>query len=134
LPEQDCVPFGRGERSSDGDHPQPHHRPCPQQEGSSAILNCTNFWPPDPKDGHFASVRINDTPTLLFDEDENFESHHYAFHVSDAEFDAIFSRIREANLVYGSAHRGLSAMVSSMTGTAAAVSIFVTLTAMCLNL
>ena len=56
----------------------------------------------DPKGGHFAPVRINDTLTLLFDDDE-FESHHYAFHVSDAEFDAIFGRIREAKLVYGSA-------------------------------
>ena len=53
----------------------------------------------DPKDGHFAPVRL----TLLFDDDEEFESHHYAFHVSDAEFDAIFGRIREAKLTYGSA-------------------------------
>ena len=57
----------------------------------------------DPKGGHFAPVRINDTLTLLFDDDEEFESHHYAFHVSDAEFDAIFGRIREAKLAYGSA-------------------------------
>jgi catechol 2,3-dioxygenase-like lactoylglutathione lyase family enzyme len=57
----------------------------------------------DPKDGHFAPVRINDTITLLFDDGEEFESHHYAFHVSDAEFDAIFGRIREAKLTYGSA-------------------------------
>jgi len=57
----------------------------------------------DPKDGHFAPVRINDTLTLLFDDDEEFESHHYAFHVSDAEFNAIFGRIREAKLAYGSA-------------------------------
>jgi catechol 2,3-dioxygenase-like lactoylglutathione lyase family enzyme len=57
----------------------------------------------DPKGGHFAPVRINDTLTLLFDDGEEFESHHYAFHVSDAEFDAIFGRIREAKLVYGSA-------------------------------
>lgn len=46
----------------------------------------------DPKGGHFAPVCINDTLTLLFDDDDQFESHHYAFHVSDAEFDAIFSR------------------------------------------
>src|SRR6516162_11507840 len=57
----------------------------------------------DPKGGHFAPVRINDTLTLLFDDDEEFESHHYAFSVSDAEFDAIFGRIREAKLAYGSA-------------------------------
>jgi catechol 2,3-dioxygenase-like lactoylglutathione lyase family enzyme len=48
-------------------------------------------------------VRINDTLTLLFDDQEKFESHHYAFHVSDAEFDAILGRIREAKLTYGSA-------------------------------
>ena len=52
---------------------------------------------------HFAPVRVNDTLTLLFDDDEEFESHHYAFHVSNAEFDAIFGRIREAKLAYGSA-------------------------------
>ena len=53
--------------------------------------------------GHFAPVRVNDTLTLLFDEDASFESHHYAFHVSDAEFDAIFARIKKAELAYGSA-------------------------------
>src|ERR1700745_3280117 len=57
----------------------------------------------DAKTDHFAPVRINDTLTLLFDDGEDFESHHYAFHVSDAEFDAIFGRIREAKLAYGSA-------------------------------
>jgi hypothetical protein len=57
----------------------------------------------DPKGGHFAPVRINDALTLLFDDVKEFESHHYAFDVSDAEFDAIFGRIREAKLAYGSA-------------------------------
>ena len=59
-----------------------------------------------PYDGageHFAPVKINDMLTFLFDDDTNFESHHYAFHVSDAEFDAIFRRVKEAGLVYGSA-------------------------------
>jgi hypothetical protein len=49
----------------------------------------------DPKSGHFAPVRINETLTLLFDDHEEFESHHYAFHVSDAEFDAILGRMRD---------------------------------------
>jgi catechol 2,3-dioxygenase-like lactoylglutathione lyase family enzyme len=52
---------------------------------------------------HFAPVRVNETLTLLFDEGTSFESHHYAFHVSDAEFDAIFERIKKAGLSYGSA-------------------------------
>ena len=53
-------------------------------------------------DGHFASVRVSDTLTLLFDNADTFERHHYAFHVSDEEFDAILSRIQQAGLAYGS--------------------------------
>lgn len=52
---------------------------------------------------HFAPVKVNDTLTFLFDDDTKFESHHYAFHVSDTEFDAIFGRMKEVGLVYGSA-------------------------------
>jgi catechol 2,3-dioxygenase-like lactoylglutathione lyase family enzyme len=56
------------------------------------------------REGHFAPVKVNDTLTFLFnDESAGFASHHYAFHVSDAEFDAIFRRVRDAGLVYGSA-------------------------------
>jgi len=57
----------------------------------------------DDRGGHFAPVRVNETLTLLFDDDDAFESHHYAFHVSDAEFDAILERINKAGLAYGSA-------------------------------
>ncbi|CAL1239264.1 VOC family protein [Candidatus Methylocalor cossyra] len=52
--------------------------------------------------GHFAPVRVNDTLTLDFDESTSFEPHHYAFHVSDEEFDAIFQRIEAAGIVFGS--------------------------------
>ena len=52
---------------------------------------------------HFAPVRVNETLTLLFDQDTSFDSHHYAFHVSDAEFDAIFEQIKQAGLSYGNA-------------------------------
>jgi catechol 2,3-dioxygenase-like lactoylglutathione lyase family enzyme len=51
---------------------------------------------------HFAPVRINETLTLDFDNRDRFEKHHYAFHVSDAEFDAILGRIKEAGIPYGS--------------------------------
>jgi catechol 2,3-dioxygenase-like lactoylglutathione lyase family enzyme len=47
-------------------------------------------------------VRVNDTLTFDFAEREEFESHHYAFHVSDSEFDAIFARVKEAGLEYSS--------------------------------
>jgi catechol 2,3-dioxygenase-like lactoylglutathione lyase family enzyme len=52
---------------------------------------------------HFSPVRINKTTTLLFDDDKKFDSHHYAFHVSNREFDAILCRIKKAKIVFGSA-------------------------------
>jgi catechol 2,3-dioxygenase-like lactoylglutathione lyase family enzyme len=52
---------------------------------------------------YFAPVRVNESLTLLFDDDSKFESHHYAFHVANAEFDAILGRIKKAKIVFGSA-------------------------------
>ena len=65
------------------------------------------------KPGHFAQVRVNERLTLDFaDEPEPWggagfdprtgRSHHYAFHVSDAEFEAIFGRVKAKGLPYGS--------------------------------
>lgn len=51
--------------------------------------------------GHFAPVRVGDTLTLDFDNREEFESHHYAFHVSEEEFDAIFGRVKAERIPYG---------------------------------
>ena len=52
--------------------------------------------------GHFAPVRVNETFTLDFDHRDTFESHHYAFHVSDEEFDSILGRIKAEGLAFGS--------------------------------
>lgn len=53
--------------------------------------------------GPFAPVRINDALTFDFDDRRQpFEVHHYAFHVSDQEFDAIFDRVKKLGLIYGS--------------------------------
>jgi catechol 2,3-dioxygenase-like lactoylglutathione lyase family enzyme len=54
---------------------------------------------------HFAPVVINDTLTLDFDNREGFESHHYAFHVTDEDFDAIFGRVKAEGIKYGSGPR-----------------------------
>ncbi|MEA5578831.1 VOC family protein [Anabaena sp. UHCC 0451] len=51
---------------------------------------------------NFAAVHVNDKLTLDFADRENFESHHYAFYVSDQEFDEIFARVKQANLEYSS--------------------------------
>jgi catechol 2,3-dioxygenase-like lactoylglutathione lyase family enzyme len=52
--------------------------------------------------GHFAPVRVNQSLTLDFDEGENFDIHHYAFRVEDEDFDAIFSRVRQEGIPFGS--------------------------------
>ena len=52
--------------------------------------------------GHFAAVQVNDTLTLDFDNWESFESHHYAFHVGDEEFDAVLGRVKAEGMPYGS--------------------------------
>ena len=65
------------------------------------------------KPGHFAEVQINESLTFAFaDAPEHWgrlefnptssESHHYAFYVSDEEFDSIFERIKAKGLAYGS--------------------------------
>lgn len=59
---------------------------------------------------HFAPVRVNDRLTLDFDDDSNFDVHHYAFKVSENEFDRIFGRIQTEGIVYGSGPRALDDM------------------------
>lgn len=59
---------------------------------------------------HFAPVKVNDSLTLDFDDGENFERHHYAFKVAEAEFDAIFGRVRDEGIAYGSGPRARTDM------------------------
>ena len=54
---------------------------------------------------HFAPVRVNETLVMDFDTRASFEWHHYAFKVSDREFDAIFGRVKDEGLAYGSGPR-----------------------------
>ena len=59
---------------------------------------------------HFAPVRVNEALTLDFDERGDFEPHHYAFKVTDPEFDAIFDRVQAEGIVYGSGPRSRTDM------------------------
>ena len=54
---------------------------------------------------HFAPVQVNEALTFDFDERDRFEPHHYAFRVSEAEFDAIFGRVKAEGIPYGSGPR-----------------------------
>lgn len=52
---------------------------------------------------YFVPVRVNETLTLDFDDDvDRFDSHHYAFKVSESDFDTIFDRIQAEGIPYGS--------------------------------
>lgn len=55
--------------------------------------------------GHFAPVQIDEHLSLDFDNREDFQTSHYAFIVSDEEFDAILNRVRLGEIVYGSGPR-----------------------------
>jgi len=54
------------------------------------------------KFARFIVVRVNKTLCLDFANSEKFESHHYAFKVSEQDFDAIFERLKIENIKHGS--------------------------------
>jgi catechol 2,3-dioxygenase-like lactoylglutathione lyase family enzyme len=52
--------------------------------------------------GHFAQVQINESLTFDFTDEPEPWRQHYAFHVSDAEFEGIFEKVKAKGLAYGS--------------------------------
>ncbi len=54
----------------------------------------------DPPVAHFTPVTLSNRVTLDYDEATDFGSHHYAFLVSEEEFDAAFTRIQQAGIPY----------------------------------
>jgi catechol 2,3-dioxygenase-like lactoylglutathione lyase family enzyme len=54
--------------------------------------------------GHFSPVKVNDL-SLDWDDREDFEPHHYAFLVTDQEFDEILARVQTEGIPYGSGPR-----------------------------
>ncbi len=51
---------------------------------------------------HFIVARVNDTLCLDFDNKEKFDAHHYAFKVTEQEFDEIFARLQDEHMKFGS--------------------------------
>jgi catechol 2,3-dioxygenase-like lactoylglutathione lyase family enzyme len=58
----------------------------------------------------FAPVKFNDTLTMDFGEREEVHHNHYAFLVTDEEFDAIFQRVKDEGIPYGSGPRSVDDM------------------------
>jgi catechol 2,3-dioxygenase-like lactoylglutathione lyase family enzyme len=55
-----------------------------------------------PGQGYFAQVQVNESLTLDFADEPEPQSHHYAFHIGEAEFEAIFGRVKAKGIPYGS--------------------------------
>ena len=59
-----------------------------------------------PRPGYFAQVQINESLTFDFADAVEFEdptAHHYAFHVSDEEFEGIWRRVKAKGMGWGNA-------------------------------
>jgi hypothetical protein len=67
-------------------------------------------WADSEPQSSFTPVYVNETLTLDFADRDAFEGHHYCFHVSEADFDAIFGRIEAAAITYRSTPRGADDM------------------------
>jgi hypothetical protein len=80
----------------------PSHDPVPSAQSLASILDV----PWEAERGHFTPVYVNKTLTMDFAQREQFSSHHYCFHVSDAEFDGIFARVQAAGIKHRSSPRG----------------------------
>src|SRR4051812_6363560 len=52
--------------------------------------------------GHFAPVKVDEYLSMDFDTAEDFQPSHFAFIVTDPEFDDIFERVQVKKIVYGS--------------------------------
>ncbi len=74
--------------------------PARDKEVSARFFARIFGLPYDGPQSHFAPVRVNDRLTLDFEDDSDFEHHHYAFRVSEDDIDAIFGRINEEGIPY----------------------------------
>jgi catechol 2,3-dioxygenase-like lactoylglutathione lyase family enzyme len=56
--------------------------------------------PPATRLGHFTVVQVGPTSLDLIETDGKISSRHFAFLVSEAEFDAIFERLQDRGIAY----------------------------------
>lgn len=84
--------------------------PARDNEASARFFARIFGLPYDGPHSHFAPVKVNETLTIDFDTQSEFEHHHYAFKVGEDEFDAIFGRIEDEGISYGSGPGSLDDM------------------------
>jgi catechol 2,3-dioxygenase-like lactoylglutathione lyase family enzyme len=74
----------------------PAHDPKASAQFLAAILGVEV----DPPVSHFTPVTLANRVTLDFDAHDTVDAHHYAFMMSDEEFEAAFARIKDAGITY----------------------------------
>jgi catechol 2,3-dioxygenase-like lactoylglutathione lyase family enzyme len=74
--------------------------PARDPKASAQFLADILGLPVDPPLAHFTPVTLTNAVTLDFDAYDEFEPHHYAFLVSDEEFEAAFSRIQDGGIAF----------------------------------
>lgn len=74
--------------------------PAHDPKASAQFLADILGLPVDPPLAHFTPVTLANGVSLDFDHAEEVHQNHYAFQVSDEEFDAAFGRIRDAGITY----------------------------------
>lgn len=74
----------------------PAHDPQTSAKFLAEILGLTV----DPPVAHFTPVTLANQVTLDYDHVDAFEPHHYAFMVSEQEFDAALARIQDGGITY----------------------------------
>ncbi len=71
------------------------------QESSAKFLSEIMGLSPHTHFGHFAVVQVGETSLDFMETDGEIASQHYAFLVSEAEFEQIFQRIKKGHAVLG---------------------------------
>ena len=74
--------------------------PAQDPEASARFLADILGLPVDPPASHFTPVTLTNHVTLDYDQHDDFDSHHYAFLVSEEEFDAAFARIQARDITF----------------------------------
>ncbi len=76
--------------------------PATDKEGSAKWFARMMGLSYDGPKGPFCPVRITDSLTLDFDDRREVAHHHYAFLITEEEFDQIFGRVEAEGIPYGS--------------------------------
>src|SRR2546425_9757311 len=75
--------------------------PVPDKEVSASFLARALGLETETGRGHFALVRLSDGTVLQFETKEDVPRLHYAFRVTEPEFDQILARLQSDGVAYG---------------------------------